>query len=58
MNTFYQLPNWPLVTFENESFFSLKKMILSFLKARLKKFDHSINLSLDYYGFDTLFIEL
>ncbi len=58
MNTFYQVPNWPLVTLENESFFSLKQMFFNWVSSHLKKFDQSINLSLDNnYGFDTLFIE-
>lgn len=57
MNTFYQVPNWPLVSFENEAFMSLKKMLVGFLSTYLLKSRSSINLSLDYYGFDTLFIE-
>ena len=58
MNTIYQVPNWPRVTFENEAFMSFKKMLMSLLSSQLPKFGSSINLSLEYYGFDTLFIEL
>lgn len=58
MNSQYQVPNWPLSSFEDESFFSLKKMWSVWLLSHLKKFNQSINLSLDNnYGFDTLFIE-
>ncbi len=58
MNTFYQVPNWPLVTLENEKFFNLQQLFVNWLSTYLKKFDQSINLSLDNnYGFDTLFIE-
>lgn len=58
MNTQYLAPNWPLSTFENESFFSLKKMLRNWLLSHLKKVNRSIKLSLDdNYGFDTLFIE-